>query len=156
MSTEQHVSAQVWTCTRCGGEDPKSCGCSAATATSREIQAAKREQARQRKIRQRKKDNENNDRVTRDATVENIETLMPRPEDEAYFQDDDEGNYTYTPTDDRNDAACRVRGFIFRAQRSVFAAEADSLKNLVCTKEMLEAADAVIEAWTKLRKQMRE
>ena len=37
MSTEQHVSAQVWTCTRCGGEDPKSCGCAAATATSREI-----------------------------------------------------------------------------------------------------------------------
>ena len=51
MSTEQHVSAQVWTCTRCGGEDPKSCGCAAATATSREIReklATKYEQDRQR------------------------------------------------------------------------------------------------------------
>jgi hypothetical protein len=51
MSTEQHVSAQMWTCTRCGGEDPKSCGCSAATATSREIReklATKYEQDRQR------------------------------------------------------------------------------------------------------------
>src|SRR6516164_4934992 len=51
MSTEQHVSAQVLTCTRCGGEDPKSCGCAAATATSREIReklATKYEQDRQR------------------------------------------------------------------------------------------------------------
>ena len=42
---------QVWTCTRCGGEDPKSCGCAAATATSREIReklATKYEQDRQR------------------------------------------------------------------------------------------------------------
>ena len=47
MLGEQHISAQVWTCTRCGGEDPKSCGCTAATAVSRELQAAKAETHRQ-------------------------------------------------------------------------------------------------------------
>jgi hypothetical protein len=97
--------------------------------------------------------------VTVTESVETIETLMPRPEDEAFIQDeyDEEGNYTgytYTPMDERADAACRVRGFIFRAQRSVFAAEADSLENLAPTKEMREAADAVIEAWTKKRQQI--
>src|SRR5262245_16737598 len=45
--TEQHISAQVWTCTRCGSEDAKSCSCAAATATSREIRAAKKEAHRQ-------------------------------------------------------------------------------------------------------------
>ena len=173
LMTEQHISAQVWTCTRCGGEDPKSCGCSAATATSREIQVAKKEAHRQavnrsaakkREKNQGSADNLSSVENTRESRApvtvteppENIETLMPRLEDEAYFQDeyDEVGNYTgytYTPMDERADAARRVRGLIFRAMRSKFAAEADSLKNLPCTKEMLEAVDAVISGWTKVR-----
>jgi len=118
-----------------------------------EFEAELKEKDRQRKKRERANPNKNNDGV-QDAPVENIATLMPRPEDEVYFQDEEDGGYTYTPMDARNDTACRVRGFIYRAQRSVFAAEADSLKNLACTKEMREAADAVISAWTKKPQQM--
>jgi len=73
LMTEQHISAQIWICDHCGGQDPKSCGCAAATATSREIQAAKREAARQRQIRHREKDKEINGHVTRDAPAEKID-----------------------------------------------------------------------------------
>jgi hypothetical protein len=53
------------------------------------------------------------------------------------------------------DIECRVCGFMFRARQSLFAAGAEDFRGgLVCTKGMLEAADAVISAWTKLRQQM--
>jgi hypothetical protein len=42
--------------------------------------AAKREGARQRKIRQREKDKENNDDVTRDADVENVDEFSKAEE----------------------------------------------------------------------------
>jgi hypothetical protein len=82
MSTEQHVSAQVWTCTRCGGEDPKSCGCSAATATSRELAAAKKEAHRQAVNKSAAKKREESTNGRHLPTVENVEvsptTRKPR------------------------------------------------------------------------------
>jgi hypothetical protein len=71
LVSEQYISAQIWICDGCGGHDPKSCSCAAATATSREIQAAKREASRQRMIRSREKAKENNAHVARNTPVEN-------------------------------------------------------------------------------------
>lgn len=72
--TEQHISAQVWTCTRCGGEDPKSCGCAAATATSREIQAkVERLAAKDEGSRQRQRAYRERKTALHNAPVENIE-----------------------------------------------------------------------------------
>jgi len=72
--TEQHISAQVWTCTRCGGEDPKSCGCAAATATSREIQAkVERLAAKDEGSRQRQRAYRERKATLHNAPVENID-----------------------------------------------------------------------------------
>jgi ParB-like chromosome segregation protein Spo0J len=67
---------------------------------------------------------------------------------------DDEGNYA--PVDPAADAACRIRGFLYRAQQSTFAAEADDLKNIVCTKEIVEAAENAAKAWTTLARELRQ
>jgi hypothetical protein len=60
----------------------------------------------------------------------------------------DEGDYA--PADLEADAACRIRGFLYRAQQSAFAAQTDSLKNLACTKEMLVAAQEATKAWAEV------
>jgi hypothetical protein len=87
LITEQHISAQVWTCTRCGGEDPKSCGCSAATATSREIQAAKKEANRQATKKYRAKSKA----ASYDATVENVgeSPKARKPGTTSWLEDED-------------------------------------------------------------------
>ena len=112
-----------------------------------EFEAEDREIDRKRKRVEREKIKENKDRV-QDTVVENIDESE---EDELYL--DDEGNYTKLPSDISQ--AARERGFMYRAQQSTFAAE-DILrmKDLHVTQEMLEAADKVIAAWTRLRQQM--
>jgi hypothetical protein len=74
------------------------------------------------------------------------------PDHEDSFLDD-EGNFA--PVDPGADAACRIRGFLYLAQQSVFAAEAENFKGLACTKEMLQAAEDVIKAWTEARDALR-
>jgi len=57
---------------------------------------------------------------------------------------DDEGNYA--PVDLLAGQAARVRGFLYRAQQSVFAAQAESFKDIECKREMVEAAKEVAAA----------
>ena len=146
LMTEQHISAQEWTCDICGGHDPKSCGCAGATATSREIQAAKREASRQRMIRSREKAKENKDRVARNAPVENPDESAPAVEDDDFdFLDkspDPAGTARLHPE-------VRLRGFWYRVLKAKDYAEMDDMKGIACTQEMLEAMIAVPSAWIK-------
>src|SRR5262249_28024691 len=57
---------------------------------------------------------------------------------------DDEGNYA--PVDLLAGEAARGRGFLYRAQQSVFAAQAESFKDIECKREMVEAAKEVAAA----------
>jgi hypothetical protein len=79
--TQIQISAQVWVCDACGGQDNKSCGCNS-TAHQEEL-AAKREDARQRKIRSRKKAKQNQQSCHSDADIENIEGNAGDPEASA-------------------------------------------------------------------------
>ena len=66
---------------------------------------------------------------------------------------DDNGNFA--PVDPTTDAARRIRGFLYRAQQSTFGAKANDLKGLVCTREMLEAAEDAAKAWTDVAAQLK-
>jgi hypothetical protein len=85
------------------------------------------------------------------ASAEAMKVKFAETEKEDSFLDDD-GDFA--PVDPAADDACRIRGFLYRAQQSTFAAEADELKGLVCTSEMVEAARKVITAWTALLQEM--
>jgi len=87
-----------------------------------------------------------------DAGDNLLDKLVPYVEEDNLL--DDQGNYA--PMDPDADAACHMRGFMYRGQQSVFAAEdlLRCVKDLPRTKEVLELVDAVISAWTKLRQQM--
>jgi len=141
LMTEQHISAQEWTCDRCGGHDPKSCGCAGATATSREIQAAKKEAHRQacRKSRVKSK------AARYHAPVEKADESPPVAWEEGDDFLEDDGSYS--KVDYQAGVACRTRGFRYRAQQSKFAAEAENFRDLPVTKDMLDDAIAAREAW---------
>jgi hypothetical protein len=62
-----------------------------------------------------------NDHVTRNTSVENIEE---NKDDDGFL--DDKGNFA--PVDPRGDAACRILGFLYRAEPS-FGARAESQGN---------------------------
>jgi hypothetical protein len=79
--TQIEISAQVWVCDACGGQDNKSCGCNS-TAHQEEL-AAKREDARQRKRRSRQKAKQNQQSCHSDADIENIEGNAVDPEASA-------------------------------------------------------------------------
>jgi hypothetical protein len=81
-----------------------------------EFEAEVREVDRQRKKKERaEKSNDINDRV-QDAHVENKEEFEA---DDNFLQD----NGDYSPVDMAAGRAARTRGFLYRAQQSVFAAE---------------------------------
>jgi hypothetical protein len=61
---------------------------------------------------------------------------------------DDDGDFA--AADLEADAACRIRGFLYRAHQSAFGAETDNLRWLVYTREMLEAAKAAAKAWNNV------
>lgn len=67
----QVQSLQVWVCDACGSQDTKSCSCNSPAHMEKVLERRAQDRARQQ--RHRKKSNENNDGVTRDTTVENIE-----------------------------------------------------------------------------------
>jgi hypothetical protein len=79
--TQIEISAKVWVCDACGGQDNKSCGCNS-TAHQEEL-AAKREDARQRKRRSRQKAKQNQQSCHSDADIENIEGNAVDPEASA-------------------------------------------------------------------------
>jgi len=70
--------------------------------------------------------------------------------DDNFLQD----NGDYSPVDMAAGRAARTRGFLYRAQQSVFAAEAEKFVDLEITKEMLAATRKVVQAWTKTLKRM--
>jgi hypothetical protein len=78
--------------------------------------------------------------ASRDASVENIGKSL-------VVDDDDD------VIDEKSNPEVRQRAFWYRVLKAKEYAEND-LSGLEITKDMLEAADAVISAWTKLRKQM--
>jgi hypothetical protein len=59
----------------------------------------------------------------------------------------DEGDFA--PVDQEADEACRIRGFLYRAEQSAFGAQAEKFENLACTEEMLAAAKEAVLAWTE-------
>jgi hypothetical protein len=67
-------------------------------------------------------------------------------EEESFL--DDSGDYA--PADPKADAAARIRGFLYRAQQSTFAAETDKLKGLTVTEAMLAAAQEAARAWSEV------
>jgi hypothetical protein len=67
-------------------------------------------------------------------------------DDEGFL--DDEGNFA--PADINADAACRIRGFMYRTQQSTFAAETDDLKGLTPARETVVAARQAADAWNKV------
>lgn len=112
-----------------------------------EFEAEVREVDRQRKKKERaEKSNDINDRV-QDAHVENKEEFEA---DDNFLQD----NGDYSPVDMAAGRAARTRGFLYRAQQSVFAAEAENFVDLEITKEMLVATRKVVQAWIKTLKRM--
>jgi hypothetical protein len=82
-----------------------------------------------------------------EASAEAMKSKLAAADTENSFLDDD-GNFA--PVDPAADAACRIRGFLYRAQQSVLGARADNLKGLVCTREMLEAAKDAAKAWAEV------
>jgi hypothetical protein len=88
--------------------------------------AVKREQARQRKIKQRERENANeiNNRVTRDADVENSEE-----------------------TDD--DQTVWRRGLAYRAKEAIGHAAFEDWSGFTVDSELIVAAELVAEAWNR-------
>jgi len=78
--------------------------------------------------------------ASRDASIENIGKSL------AVDDDDD-------VIDEKSNPEVRQRAFWYRVLKAKEYAEND-LSGLEITKEMLEAVDAVISAWTRLRRQM--
>jgi hypothetical protein len=162
-------SAQVWVCDACGCQDAKSCGCNS-TAHQEEL-AARREQARKRQQKHRaaEKTNENNNHVTRDMDVENIEKSRKHQQnqnargnradveniDESEPEEKDhlELDGSYAVVDYKRPPRMRVDGFLFRANESVRGARMDNMAGLV-TKELLEAARDAATAWGELYRAM--
>jgi hypothetical protein len=70
---------------------------------------------------------------------------------EDSFLDD---NGDFAPVDPAADAACRIRGFLYRAQQSAFGARADNLAGLTITREMQDAAAETAKAWTDLARRL--
>jgi hypothetical protein len=73
------------------------------------------------------------------------EALLAAADEAGNLYLDDDGNFA--PDDPEADAICRIRGFLYRAEQSALGAEID-LRNLVCTKEMIQAAKQAVDAWT--------
>jgi hypothetical protein len=135
--TEIVQSAQVWVCESCGTQDHKTCSCN--SPARMEKLADKREADRQRQKRHREKVNENNDRVTCDADVENIEEFSSplinteNPSHPVADVDDD------TPESERT-------AFILRAD----TAERMATYSGRATRRVYEAARFTADAWTRL------
>jgi hypothetical protein len=126
-------------CSACGAE--RGCDCNAPAI---EKMLHVREQERQKKQRYREKLKGN---VHVDTPVENTEEFE---EDDNFLED----NGDYSPVDMAAGRAARTRGFLYRAQQSVFAAEAENFVDLEITKEMVAATRKVVQAWTKTLKRM--
>lgn len=136
-------SVQVWVCDGCGGEDHKSCSCN--SAAHAEDLAAKREGARQRKIAQREREisNKNNNAVTRDAIVDNVEELRPRAK-----------NPDFVPAYERRNR----RAFILMNCHASAHTARDEMANYKgpVDDEILAACRKVAEAWAELANALEE
>src|SRR5262249_44170750 len=73
------------------------------------------------------------------------EALLAAADEAGKLYLDDEGNFA--PDDPQADAICRERGFLYRAEQSALGAKIN-LRNLVCTKAMIQAAKQAVDAWT--------
>jgi hypothetical protein len=67
---------------------------------------------------------------------------------------DDRGHFA--AIDQEADIRCRIRGLLFKAQQSTFAAEdeLDEFNELVCTEETREAVTNAAKAWAALLQEM--
>jgi hypothetical protein len=73
------------------------------------------------------------------------EALLAAADEAGKLYLDDEGSFA--PDDPQVDAICRERGFLYRAEQSALGAKIN-LRNLVCTKAMIQAAKQAVDAWT--------
>jgi len=70
--------------------------------------------------------------ATPKASKSDAKGIVDDADDSDSFLDDD-GNFA--AVDPAADAACRIRGFLYRAQQSAFGARADKLRGFVCTQD---------------------
>jgi hypothetical protein len=139
--------AKAYSCDACGSRDPHCKACAKAREAAEKLE--------NKLAQDRKRANAYNDRkrLSRERNAENIEELPLTPEqwEEGGFLNDS-AEFAAPPSG--TNTVLKIRGFLFRAKESVSAANLIWINGVQPTKEMRDAADAVIEAWQAVAEQI--
>jgi len=105
-----------------------------------------------RKVKHRQSVRSRTDNAGQPSTSYAVAVVDPDDDDDAFL--DDRGHIA--AIDQEADIACRIRGLLFRARQSTFAAEEEleEFNDLVCTEETREAVTKAAKTWAALLQEM--